>query len=107
MRLLIKTSKRGTLLSDEEGERRYEAYGDNEENEYMYQFQYGTPVQTKWIDAVVQCSCHKEKQLKGRLLNYINRNANAIRRVKIIDEKAHIVLYASKDLKKHTQLKFN
>ena len=97
----------GTLLSDEEGTRRYEAYGDNEANVYMYQFQYGTPVQTKWIDAVVQCSCHKDKQLKGRLLNHTNRNANAIPRVKIIDEKAHIFLYASKDIKKHTQLKFN
>lgn len=95
----------GPLLTNEEGWRRYNEYGDNEKNSYMYQFE--NESKTFWIDGVVPCDCHPNKKLKGRMLNCDRKTPNVIPRIKIIHERPHILFYARRDIQKNKELLFN
>lgn len=100
----------GTLLEDAEGWRRYENYGDTEENAYMYQFDYRTGHESKklWIDGVAPCQCHSEnKKLKGRKLNNSQKKQNVKPRVKTIHDVPHILFYAARDIQFNEELTFN
>lgn len=52
----------GKLLSNEEGWKQYNDYGDTHGNVYMYQFEFGG--KKYWIDAVNMCPCHPDKKTK-------------------------------------------
>lgn len=95
----------GSLVNDEEGWRRFNEYGDNGNNVYMYQFQFES--KKFWIDAVAPCECHPDKKLKGRMLNNSRKNPNVIPRVKFIQERPHILLYTKKDIEKNEELLFD
>ena len=94
----------GTLLDDQEGERRYNAYGDTEDNVYMYKIEGST---VHWIDAVVPCSCYPNKKLKGRLLNCDRLHPNVIAKTKFLNERPHVLLYAKRNIKKREELMFD
>ncbi|MES9879653.1 MAG: SET domain-containing protein-lysine N-methyltransferase [Sedimenticola sp.] len=95
----------GMLVSDEEGWRRYNAYGDKGSNSYMYQFEVDSV--KYWIDANEQCQCHPTKKLKGRMCNFSRKNANVLPKVMTINGKPHIFLYAKKDIAVNTELLFD
>ena len=96
----------GTLISDEEGWRRYKEYGNSTENVYMFQFDSNSG-KKMWIDANQQCSCHPDKKLKGRLINCKRKNPNVLAKVVVVQEKEHILFYAREDIVKHSELNFN
>lgn len=96
----------GTLISDEEGWRRYKEYGNISDNVYMFQFDSNSG-RKLWIDANQQCSCHPDKKLKGRLINCKRKNPNVLAKVVIVQEKEHILFYAREDIVKHSELNFN
>ena len=60
-----------------------------------------------WIYAVVPCKCTSNKKVKGQMLNNSRKTPNVIPRVKIIQERAHVLLYAKRDIAKNEELVFD
>ncbi|KAH3793940.1 hypothetical protein DPMN_147468 [Dreissena polymorpha] len=86
----------GELLTYDEGLLRYEQYGDNNENVYMFSFNYQG--RNYWIDAVRQCRCHPKTRIKGRLLNHSMKTANVVPRIVLLNQLPHILFFAKQDI---------